>query len=162
MALFHRILVPVAFDASTAAALDLACALARELDATVDLVHVIDVPESARADLETWAAVTTSRAYVGDYRGGAEAKLRLLADELGPSLPRPAATHVVAGDPASTIVDHARKHGHDLIVMGAHGRRGIARVFLGSVAERVTRRADCAVLTVRAPVSAEGAGEVAA
>ncbi|MCC6215992.1 MAG: universal stress protein [Polyangiaceae bacterium] len=162
MSLFQRILVPVAFDASTPAAIELACRLATELGATVDLLHVIDVPESARADLESWAAVTASRAYASDYRGEVEARLRRLADDLAPRLPRPAATHVLVGDPAATIVHHARERRHDLVVMGAHGRTGVARVFLGSVAERVTRRAPCAVLTVRGAGAEADAGSEAA
>ena len=52
---------------------------------------------------------------------------------------------------AETIVQYARDHAVDLIVMGTHGRRALAHVLMGSVAERVVRMAPCPVLTVRHP-----------
>jgi universal stress protein A len=58
-------------------------------------------------------------------------------------------TEVVAGRPASVIVDRATMLGTDLIVMGTHGRNGFAHLVLGSVAERVMRTAPCPVLAVR-------------
>jgi hypothetical protein len=51
----------------------------------------------------------------------------------------------------------ARVAGCDLIVMGTHGRSGLARLFMGSVAEKVLREASCPVLTVKTPFPAEGA-----
>ncbi|HVO30424.1 MAG TPA: universal stress protein, partial [bacterium] len=55
---------------------------------------------------------------------------------------------LLKGDPSSAILEQAAK-GYDLIVIGTHGRRGIQRLLLGSVAERVVRAAPCAVLTVK-------------
>jgi nucleotide-binding universal stress UspA family protein len=52
------------------------------------------------------------------------------------------------------IVDTARDHGCDLIVMGTHGRSGVSRLVLGSVAEEVLRKAPCPVLAVKAPAAA--------
>jgi nucleotide-binding universal stress UspA family protein len=57
-------------------------------------------------------------------------------------------TAVVSGRVASQIVDYARRHAIDLIVLGTHGRTGVSHALLGSVAEAVTRRARCRVLTV--------------
>jgi universal stress protein A len=54
-----------------------------------------------------------------------------------------------AGDPATTIVERATSGKYDLLVMGTHGRTGISHVIMGSVAEKVVRRAPCPVLTVR-------------
>jgi nucleotide-binding universal stress UspA family protein len=56
---------------------------------------------------------------------------------------------VLFGAPAKTVVDFATSHGMDLIVMGTHGRGGVAHLLMGSVAERVVRTAHCPVLTVR-------------
>jgi nucleotide-binding universal stress UspA family protein len=56
---------------------------------------------------------------------------------------------MVTGDPASQIVRAARSVRADVIVMGTHGRRGVSKFFLGSVAERVIATAPCPVLTVR-------------
>jgi nucleotide-binding universal stress UspA family protein len=56
---------------------------------------------------------------------------------------------LATGDPADTILEVAEDGRFDLIVMGTHGRTGIKRMILGSVAETVTRRATCPVLTIR-------------
>ena len=58
-------------------------------------------------------------------------------------------TEVVAGVPAAAIVDYANSTATTLIVMGTHGRTGLAHLLMGSVAEQVVRTASCAVLTVR-------------
>lgn len=57
---------------------------------------------------------------------------------------------VLQGDPAKTIVDYAERAGADLVVVGTHGRRGLSRYLLGSVAETVVRTSPIPVLTVRA------------
>jgi universal stress protein A len=59
------------------------------------------------------------------------------------------------GDPASSIEQIAREQHCDLIVMGTHGHRGLERLLLGSVAEKVIRRATCAVLTVKLPTNSD-------
>jgi nucleotide-binding universal stress UspA family protein len=66
-----------------------------------------------------------------------------------PAKGRVAAIRVEAGEPSDGILEAARAVRADLIVMGTHGRTGIARLLLGSVAEAVLRRATCPVLTVR-------------
>ncbi len=68
--------------------------------------------------------------------------------ELGRDLD--AVTALVFGRPAREIVSYASRHGIDMIVMGTHGRTGVSRALLGSVAEAVVRRASCPVLTVPA------------
>lgn len=55
------------------------------------------------------------------------------------------------GDPGTEIVDYAKRMGADLIVMSSHGRTGLKRILLGSVAERVARTAECPVMIVRQP-----------
>jgi universal stress protein A len=68
---------------------------------------------------------------------------------------------MVVGDPAAEIVRWAKGHGPDLLVLGTHGRRGLRRFVLGSVAERVLREAPCPVLVARAR-KRDDAREVAA
>ena len=58
-------------------------------------------------------------------------------------------THVYTGDVIASILAAQAKHQSDLLVMATHGRRGLARMFLGSVTEAVVRKATCPVLTVR-------------
>ena len=61
---------------------------------------------------------------------------------------------LLLGHPADAIVDFATEHHIDLVVMGTHGRTGVARLVMGSIAEAVVRRAECPVLTVKHPVTA--------
>ena len=58
---------------------------------------------------------------------------------------------LLEGDPATSIVSYAREPGADLIVMGTHGRTGMERLLMGSVAEKVLRDAPCSVLVVKLP-----------
>jgi nucleotide-binding universal stress UspA family protein len=60
-------------------------------------------------------------------------------------------SRVVEGDPTVAIVDLAREAGADIIVIGSHGRAGLSRLLMGSVAEQVVRNASCPVLTVKIP-----------
>jgi nucleotide-binding universal stress UspA family protein len=58
---------------------------------------------------------------------------------------------LLAGDPAEAIIRLAQTEDVDMIVMGTHGRRGLTRLLMGSVAEAVVRAAPCPVLTVKQP-----------
>jgi nucleotide-binding universal stress UspA family protein len=60
---------------------------------------------------------------------------------------------VEIGSPTTNIIDEAKKHGHDLIVMSTHGRTGLAHVLMGSVTEQVVRNAACPVFSVHPPKS---------
>ncbi|MEZ4390622.1 MAG: universal stress protein [Polyangiales bacterium] len=60
-----------------------------------------------------------------------------------------AESRVVFGHPAATILEVATREGADMIVMGTHGRTGLARAMMGSVAEEIVRHADVPVVTVR-------------
>ena len=75
---------------------------------------------------------------------------KLLDDACGPFRDRkvPLSSHVEQGDPREVILDVARDKLVNLIVMGTHGRKGIARMLIGSVTEAVIRAADVPVLTV--------------
>jgi nucleotide-binding universal stress UspA family protein len=59
--------------------------------------------------------------------------------------------HLDDGDPASEILDRADEQECDLIVMGTHGLTGLRRILMGSVAEQVSRKATCPVLTLKVP-----------
>ena len=63
-------------------------------------------------------------------------------------------THVYTGDVIASILGAQAKHRPDLLVMATHGRRGLARMFLGSVTEAVVRKATCPVLTIREEIPA--------
>jgi nucleotide-binding universal stress UspA family protein len=148
MVRIRQILVPTDFSATSDAALDYAREVATRFGATLRLLHVVHDP-FANGPLASDAFVTDTpgvRTTILD-----EFKTRLadrLTDRDREALG--ATAEVVFGQAAETIVDYAAGGRIDLIVMGTHGRTGMAHLLLGSVAERVVRTAHCPVLTVRA------------
>lgn len=126
-----QILFPTDYSEVSATAGRMAADLARHFKARLHVVHVVP-------------PVTDP--------GPAESLPSAVAD-LGPGLD--AVTSVVHGRPAREIVAYAAQHGIDVIVMGTHGRTGVTRALLGSVAEAVVRRAGCPVLTVPGPIGEE-------
>jgi nucleotide-binding universal stress UspA family protein len=141
----ERILVPVDFSEHSDLALASAGALARRFGAELDVLHVIaelGVPDPYFADAAELRALTkAARDRVPEAL--AERVDQVLGEDV------PAGTHMEVGTPAAAIAEFAGEQGSDMIVLGSHGRTGMERVFLGSVAEGVVRRAPCAVLTVK-------------
>ena len=140
---FKVILVPTDFSTASAPAMEYARMLAERFGAALHLLHVVEDPYAAAAWPGAYASMPDLR-----ERLTAEAEQRF--EGITASLSDlETATEVVVGLPAKTIVDVAATRGADLIVMGTHGRSGVAHLLLGSVAERVVRMAICPVLTVR-------------
>lgn len=141
----ERILVPVDFSEHSDLALASAGALARRLGAELDVLHVIaelGVPDPYFADAAELRALTkAARERVP------EALAERVDEVLGEDVD--AGTHMRVGTPAVTIAGFAEEEGSDMVVLGSHGRTGVERVFLGSVAEGVVRRAPCPVVTVK-------------
>jgi universal stress protein A len=134
----RRILVPVDFSETARAACDWACSLAAEHGAEVLLLHVF--PPAAAFD--------PTGALLPEPPGHRE-KLREKLRRFCPPDPAVRVSHWLdEGDPAGAILRLAALLGCDLVVMGTHGRTGLSRLLLGSVAEQVLRRAGCPVLTV--------------
>jgi nucleotide-binding universal stress UspA family protein len=136
------ILHPTDFSASAQAALAVAASLARDHRARLVLLFVSPPPVSSGDIFMPFPEE--------DYETRARRQFWLLQTN-DPSFSKLEVDALVAeGDPAREILRAAKNVGADLIVMGSHGRTGIARVLLGSVAEAVLRRAECPVLTVKA------------
>jgi nucleotide-binding universal stress UspA family protein len=144
----RRILVPVDFSACSRAALDYASFLAQRLGATVDVVHVWDAPPYLGPEVLLHIPGET-RLTLAQFAG---ARAQRDLEHFLASVEHPGVVkgRVETGDPCDTILRLAAE-GYDLIVMGTHGRSGLAHVLLGSVAEKVVRRAPCPVLTIREP-----------
>jgi nucleotide-binding universal stress UspA family protein len=137
------ILVPVDFSDSSVAALDYAVELASRLDATIHLLYVVGVQ---MLGIELGTRLTTDM--VDSMVEGAQKELdRLAASRASRATFAP--TRLETGDPRAQIEQTAVHVGADLIVMGTHGRRGMRRFLLGSVAESVAREARCPVMLVR-------------
>lgn len=141
----EKILVPVDFSEHSDLALASAGALARRFGAELDVLHVIaelGVPDPYFADAAELRALTrAARDRVPEAL--AERVDEVIGDDV------PTSSHMEVGTPAAAIPEFAGERGSDMIVVGSHGRTGMERVFLGSVAEGVVRRAPCPVLTVK-------------
>jgi nucleotide-binding universal stress UspA family protein len=138
-----HILVPTDLSEGAEQALAYACELARTLDAEVHLLNVIGIPALGVPELGVALTSTVIDQVMTENQAALDGIARTQCTaRLGQVL-------VKAGDPRDMINRTAQELRIDLIVMGTHGRRGITRALLGSVAETVVRSAPCAVLTVR-------------
>jgi nucleotide-binding universal stress UspA family protein len=149
---YQRILCPIDLDDSVASQLVTAAELARHFEATAVVLHVVPpamvsaagpgVPAPPASDLNRSreeSALARLRESSRDVMAGTRFELM-----------------VQLGDPAESILRVDQDLHPDLIVMGTHGRKGLRRLVLGSVAERVIREARCPVLTLKPSVQAEG------
>jgi nucleotide-binding universal stress UspA family protein len=137
----RKILFPTDFSHTGDAALEMATSLARERGAKLLIVHVEEPP----------AAYGGGEMYYGMLEPATE-DLRKMLEEIVPAQPDvPYEHHLLTGDPATTIPRFAEEQGVEMIVMGTHGRTGLMRLLMGSVAEAIVRRATCPVLTYKQP-----------
>jgi nucleotide-binding universal stress UspA family protein len=146
-ALIHlqKILVPVDFLSESTKAITYAVAFAREFDARITLLHVVE-PIVCPADFG-YGPVTMQ---IPDHAMLRKAKARL--DRLGKRLVAGkflAETLALSGKAYFEITEAAKALGSDLIVIGTHGRTGLEHTVLGSTAEKVVRHAPCPVFVVR-------------
>lgn len=146
MNLPRNILVPVDFSDSSEHALDYAVELAGKLDAKVHLLNVIGIPALGVPEL----GLALAAPVIDDVVKGNQAALDKLADSRR-KLASIGEVTLRVGDARDLILQVCEEIHADLIVMGTHGRRGVMRALLGSVAENVVRTAPCPVLTIRAP-----------
>lgn len=141
----NRILVATDFSDSGKTALQYAVAFADQFGASVDLMHVVEpIPSGA---LLSYVPKEELRKNMLTY---AKDQMQQLHSEWD-AYAFPVNQVVTDGHPFVEIIRHARQIKADLIVMGTHGRGAIAHMLIGSVAEKVVRKAPCPVLTVRHP-----------
>jgi nucleotide-binding universal stress UspA family protein len=143
----------VDFSAASRRALDLAWELARRLDARVEVLHVWEPPVVLAADLAVSGRDDLARTLQEQAMHEAARELEAFMSHL-PASPRASGRLEGGGRAAQAILQAAADGGFDLIVMGTHGRTGLARLLMGSVAERVVRESRCPVLTVSEKVAA--------
>lgn len=151
--MYDCILVPTDGSSEVERALEYAFDLARTHDATIRAVYVVNAAGYGGLPMETaWEGISDALREEGQ---AAVDRVKELAPE-----DVDVETRVLEGSPSRVIAENARPGECDLVVMGTHGRGGIDRLLLGSVTERVVRRAQVPVLTVqvgpRAPEESEG------
>ncbi|MGH7935161.1 MAG: universal stress protein [Candidatus Binataceae bacterium] len=146
-----KVLCPIDFDVNSLVALDLARDLVRENDGTLFLLHVVATPDPF---------VISAPLMVKRAEDFARIQLEEIArDSLGD-----VNHHVIlrTGRPTEQIIEVAAEVRAHMVVMATHGRSGVSRFFLGSVAEKVVREASCPVLTIRGTSVSEPAHSDAA
>ncbi len=139
-----KILLPVDFSTAGEAAMQMATMLARDSGATLVILHVEEPPLAYGGGEMYYGLVEPDRT-----------ELTRMLHEIKPSDPSiPVVYRLVTGDPATSVVQAAEEEGADFIVVGTHGRTGLGRLLMGSVAEAIVRKAKCPVVTVKAPAHA--------
>ncbi len=141
----RRILVPIDFSAGSNVALEMATSLARDSGGSLILAHVEVIPLSVVGGEYLYATPEPSTE---------ELLAKLNAVEM-PDSRVPVERRLLAGEPADAIIRLAKDEKVDMIVIGTHGRRGLTRLLMGSVAEAVVRAAPCPVMTVKQSVVAD-------
>jgi nucleotide-binding universal stress UspA family protein len=154
---FQTILHPTDFSSAAEHAFQVACSLARDHNARLIVLHAVPPAAFDFGDLQ-------AHEYPAGYAKKVWEDIRRLTRADPHLRDLDIESELVDGDPVQMILAKAEESRCDLIVMGTHGRVGLSRLLMGSVAEAVMRRARCPVLTVKAPAAeptAVGAGEAA-
>lgn len=135
-----QILLPIDFSVYSYAAFQFATRLADSLEGELDVVHVEDAAEHSRSTNDPGRAQVIER--------GSKTLKRLR--EFKPKNARIKFNHhVMVGSPAEQILKYSKSKQFDFVILGTHGRSGIGRALLGSVAEKIVRNADCPVITIK-------------
>ncbi|MEZ6097559.1 MAG: universal stress protein [Pirellulaceae bacterium] len=139
-----RVMLPTDFSSATQAAISYASAMVEAFDAELHVMHVLEVHASTTP---VFGGGLTLAQFVKESRDAAVRHLDKTIDPQWAS--RYSVVRAVReGNPYAEIVDYARENAIDLIVMTTFGRSGLAHMLIGSVAERVVRKAPCPVLVV--------------
>ena len=149
--MLKHILIPTDFSDCSSRALKLGLAMAEKFDAKAYVLHA-----SAHIDRSSFSDPRVLQ-MVGDMLDdeakrlaeAAEEQMLNLVKEIGEVDENRVHYRVVQGSPATSILEVAADVKADLIVMGTHGRSGVGDLLLGSTAERITRKANCAVMTIK-------------
>ena len=145
MLTIRRILHPTDFSSLSHPAFELACCLARDFGAGLVVCHVSPPPIAAVVE-----------GMVVDVPAGESEQTRMRLEQVEPTDTSIKVVHrLEVGDAVREIIRLADEEKADLIVMGTHGRGGVSRLLMGSVAEGVMRKAPCPVLTLKAAVTTE-------
>ena len=143
---WKRICCPVDFSDASRAALEVAADLAKRTAAQLTVLHAYPIPGYTFPD----GSVVASPRMMQDLADQAERHLEEWRAQAAALVGAPrVTTQKAVGEPSAEIVSFAKSAGMDLVVVGTHGRTGLEHALMGSVAERVVRRAHCPVLTVR-------------
>ena len=142
--MFKEILLPTDGSEGVSDAINCAVAMAKTFHARIHVLHIIESPR-----LQDYGAFFALPEIMKELQAAGEEVCKNAVEFMHESGFENVVTENIEGYPADEIMDYARTNGIDLIVMGTHGRRGLNRVVLGSIAEEVVRRSEVPVMTVR-------------
>lgn len=143
----NRILCPTDFSESARHALQYALAFAEVYDGEIELLYVLELPFVHAESVSEVDAIPLPTERLEEK---AAEQMDALVKECRAQYGR-VVGRVCIGLPFLEIISAARRGKFDMVVMGTHGRTGLRQVLMGSVAERVVRKAPCPVLTVKPP-----------
>lgn len=146
MASVKRIVAAIDFSKLSLEALDYAIALARDLGAKIEVLYVVEPIEFSGVDVFGGAPIATQSILEEHLRQAKAEMQKLRQKRLGEF--KAAKATVELGRPADVIAEAGGQGRANLLVIGTHGRSGLAHLVMGSVAERVVRHAACPVLVV--------------
>lgn len=149
MTLAKRILIATDFSSCSQAALTYAAGLAKQLGASLVIAHVYFPPVVAVPDAVIPLSSADMQTLLDKMHAGLD-EAAAIAKGVGAAKVE---TALLEGDPWHQVVRCAHDRLCDLIVVGTHGRGAVAHFFLGSVAEKIVRKAECPVLVVRKPAA---------
>jgi len=147
--MLRRILIPVDFSHTADRAVEVALELAGAVGGQLTLLYVFGAPATILPDGSTFAAAPRALLLASQRADDALAAARRELETKAAAVGVEVTAQTRLGLPAEEIVNAAGSGQFDLVVMGTHGRSGLGRLLLGSVAESVMRHAQIPVLTVR-------------
>jgi nucleotide-binding universal stress UspA family protein len=145
-----KILYPTDFSEYSLAALSYAVRLAQQNDAELFCLHVVEMPQEEYLTSEYMVPLNVPHVPEDKVLRNARARMERFMAENMSGVDR-VTSRVLTGIPFIEIIRYAREQSIDLIVIGTHGHSALAAMLLGTVAEKVVRKAPCPVLTVRHP-----------
>jgi nucleotide-binding universal stress UspA family protein len=145
-----KILYPTDFSEYSMAALPYAIDLTRQNNAELFCLHVVEMPKEEYLTSEYMVPLNLPHVPEDKVLRTARARLKKFVAENLSEIDK-ITSRVLVGTPFIEIIRYARDQSIDLIVIGTHGHSALAAMLLGSVAEKVVRKAPCPVLTVRHP-----------
>jgi nucleotide-binding universal stress UspA family protein len=145
-----KILYPTDFSEYSLAALPYAVSIAKQNDAELYCLHVVDMPQEEYLTSEYMVPLNVPHVPEDKVLRTARARMERFVTENLSEIVK-VESRVLVGIPFVEIIRYARDQSIDLIVIGTHGHSALAAMLLGTVAEKVVRKAPCPVLTVKHP-----------
>ena len=145
-----KILYPTDFSEYSLAALPYAVSIAKQNDAELYCLHVVDMPQEEYLTSEYMVPLNVPHVSKDKVLRTARTRMERFVTENLSEIEK-VESRVIVGVPFVEIIRYARDQSIDLIVIGTHGHSALAAMLLGTVVEKVVRKAPCPVLTVRHP-----------